>query len=126
MADNSIGNPFRQGDNVLIPENTLIRSTHPQQKERRSGRNQTVKVTMSHDGWVETDSYHGDLGKVMLPVITWAGSGGYWCDVQVTPELAAVNDVPTPELPGRDGIIYQTNLDVIPSYDDGYTNRWDF
>ena len=45
----------------------------------------------------------------------------------MTPEFAAANGVELPELPvpdenGRLGGHYR--VEVIPSYEDGYTNRW--
>ena len=124
MSTNSITNPFNKGDSVVIPKGTIIHSTHPQQKKRAAGRKQTITVYHASNGWVETDRYYGDLGMVKLPTVTWPGAGGYWCDVQLTPELAKANGIDVPELPGQSGEINHTRLDVIPSYDDGYTDRW--
>lgn len=122
MSENSLPTPFRRGDTVLIPKGTLIRSTHPGRRKYLAGRTHRVKVWSS---WPGSVSLENERGKVHFPSITWPGSGGYWCDVQLTPELAEANSVPMPELPGQDGRLGVHALDVIPSYQDGYTDRWE-
>lgn len=121
---NAISNPFVKGDTVIIPKGTVVHSTNPSKSEYVTKRNQKVNVFMAGNGWVETDRYYGDVGMVKLPRVSWAGTGGYWCDVQVTPEFLAANGHEPAQLPGQDGKINHTTLDVIPSYDDGYTDKW--
>lgn len=123
---NSISNPFGQGSEVLLPQGTVVHSTNPSKGEYVLKRSQTVTVHHCVGGYVNLDNYRdfGGRGFVYLPMITWPGTGGYWCDVQITPELCEFNGVPVPELPGQDGNCGNYALDVIPSYQDGYTNRW--
>lgn len=120
---NSISSPFRRNDTVILSKGTVVRSTNPSKRSYVLTRAQRIIVRMSSPGYVMLDGGE-DRGKVHLPTLTWAGTGGYWCDVQVTPELCEANDVGVPELPGQDGRIGHTALNVIPSYDEGYTNRW--
>lgn len=114
-----------KGVTVVIPKGTVIRTTHPSDGPVKvSKRTHTVKVHHVNWGYIGRDAR--DEGRVYYPTITWAGAGGYWCDVQVTPELAAANGVELPELPVPDenGRVDNWRLEVIPSYDDGYTDRW--
>lgn len=134
MSIFTINNPFDsegkgsaavRGMKVVIPKGTVIRTTHPSQGPFRvAGRTQTVSLHMASPGWIDRE--YDNEGGVIFPYITWAGAGGYWCDVQVTPELAAANGVELPALPvpDEDGNIEHHHLAVTPSYEDGYTNRW--
>ncbi len=132
-----IANPFDTGDagsaalrargvTVLVPKGTVIRTTHPSDGPVKiSKRNHTVKV--HHAMWGYIGREYTDEGLVHYPTITWAGAGGYWCDAQVTPELAAANGVELPTLPEPDEngrLDGRWRMEVIPSYDDGYTDRW--
>ena len=123
-----VGNPFKRGQAVLIPAGTPIRSTQGGDKGRKnSGRNNTVTAYFVHGGHVDLwNDYGKGLGYVILPEVTWAGTGGYWHTVQVTPELCAANGVPAPVLPGSStlSLIDASHLDVEPSYGTGYDNRY--
>ncbi|TXH10720.1 MAG: hypothetical protein E6R04_04475 [Spirochaetes bacterium] len=126
MANNDslhVANPFNKGDAVTIPAGTVISSTHPQRRWSVSKRAQTITVHHTIDTYVSVE-LHGNRGMVKFGTVTWPGAGGYWRDVQVTPELLAANGMELPELPGQDGTIRGYHLDVIPSFDEGYTNRW--
>lgn len=123
MSTNTVHTPFRKGDTLTLPKGTVVHSTNPSKRQYTLQRAQTITVFSSCSGWVVTDRV-GERGAVYLPTLTWPGTGGYWCDVQVTPELCAAVGVIAPELPGQDGKLGYTELDVVPSYDDGYTNRW--
>lgn len=58
----------RQGDQVRIPRGAYIKTTHPD-GDRIAKRSQVVTVAHSSHGWEQQP-----------PVVSWAGSGGYWCD----------------------------------------------
>ena len=114
-----------RGRKVLIPAGTVIRTTHPQNGPVRTAkRTHTITVHHASDGWIDRE--YDTEGSVIFPTLSWAGTGGYWCDVQVTPELAAANDISMPALPepDADGRIGRYRVGVVPSYEDGYTNRW--
>lgn len=122
---NRAGSVAVRGRKVTIPAGTIIRTTHPQNGPVRvAKKTHTVTLHMAADGWI--DRAHGSEGKVIFPTISWAGAGGYWCDVQVTPELAAANGIELPDLPqpDEDGRIGMHRMVVAPTYEDGYTNRW--
>lgn len=120
-----ITNPLDTDNKVVIPKGTVIRTTHPTAGPVRvAARKQTVSLYGVSPGWIDRE--YDNEGGVIFPTVSWAGAGGYWCDVQVTPELAAANGVKLPELPVPDenGRIDRYHLAVTPSYEDGYTNRW--
>lgn len=132
---NTIANPFGRGDTVVIPAGTVVhRPTHPDPSMRSKTltRKQTVTLFSATPGWVERTYYTtmrdgsvAEAGMVVLPQVSWAGSGGYWCDVQVTPELCAANGVAVPELPYQDEDSAQrARLACVPSYGRGYTDAW--
>lgn len=116
-------NPFQRGDEVVIPAGTPIRSTHPTRKFVVSKRSQVVSVSHAFDFYIDT-SYREEAGRLKFATVSWAGAGGYWRDAQVTPELLAANGKELPELPGQDGMAGSCQLVVIPSFDEGYTDRW--
>lgn len=116
-TENSIVNPFARGQRLIIPAGTPVRTTHPR---RRHGyftkRATTITVARASNGWIDlwNDTKKG-RGYVHLPVITWAGTGGYWCDVKVTPELCATLDAAVPDLPYVDDYD-RPYLDYEPAY----------
>jgi len=73
--------PIKPGDKVIIPMGIKIKSLHPKKKEYVSRRKQTIEVNHILSG-VTT----GNLPK-SNPKVCWAGSGGYWCEVDI-------NDLP--------------------------------
>ncbi len=121
-----IENPIARGDRIIIPAGTVIRTTHPRRGPVRvSKRKSEVLVRISSPGWIDTD--RNKEGRVNFPTISWAGEAQYLCDVQVTPELCEANGIPVPELPElneRGLLAGRYRMEVIPSYADGYTNRW--
>jgi hypothetical protein len=121
----SITNPFRQGQVVVVPSGTLARSTNPRHRGLRVTKvTRRVTVRSASDGWVDASGFEGrGRGCVILPTVTWPGSGGYWKDVQVTSKLLAANGRAPLVMP--DLAPYElADLDVLPSTDDGYTDRW--
>lgn len=124
FTDNAIANPFARGQRILIPAGTPLRSTHP----RRDGvyyskRAQHITVHTSSVGYIDlwNDAKRG-RGFVNLPSVTWVGTGSYWIDAKVTPELCKANGVETPALP-QFSDYEQRDLDVLPGYGPGYDNR---
>jgi hypothetical protein len=87
-ADESL--PIKRGDVVTILKGTVIRTPHLAVKERVAGR--TYKVRVHHVLNGVTISQHacsrGETpGPKRNPSVVWAGTGGYWCEVDI-------NDVP--------------------------------
>ena len=126
-----IKNPFSRGQVITIPAGTPFTTTHPgRDGVQVTGRKQQVKVHSVNDGYVQRwDERNIPRGTVHLPEVTWPGTGGYWKDIQVTPELLAANGLPGLELPELDkGARYDVGLDDddegLPSLEEGYTNRW--
>ena len=119
----TIANPFNPGQKVTIPAGTVVHSTAPGRDVKVSGRTTTVRVNHVHDGWVSELTDYGPRGTCVLPVITWAGSGGYWHNAQVTPELLEANGLPilaAPDLsPDRRRL-----LKVAPDPHGPHTDRW--
>lgn len=120
-----IVNPIRKGDLVTIPAGTLTRSMNPRH-DRLLVAKTTRQVIVSNvtTGWVDSANIRGEgRGYVVLPTLTWPGSGGYWQTAQVTPDLLKANTtrvLARPDLSAHE----EHNLDVIPSTDPGYTDQW--
>lgn len=121
-ASGRIPNPVAKGDTIVIPKGTVIHTTHPSGRVQVSKRAQTITVSHTLDGWVSRERHNA--GKVLLPTVTWPGTGGYWRDVQLTKAVLEANGLELPTPPGQDGYISSTPLLVVPSYEDGYTNEW--
>lgn len=120
MSENTLRNPFTKGDQVRLPAGTIVHTMHPSRHSYTLRRAQTITVHHTSDGYVNVFDRRG-FGQTVLPELTWAGTGGYWNRVQVTPELCVINEVAIPKLPDSDayGI---SRLDTAPSYD--YSNAW--
>jgi len=102
--------PIKPGDQVVIPKGTLVKTMHPGRASYVTARAQRVKVnhmmpgcswhysmigereardfglnldTLQElrrtDGVKYMDSYH----HVSNPAVVWAGTGGYWCEVDI-------------------------------------------
>jgi len=117
-----IPNPVTKGDTLTIPKGSVVHTTHPSGRVQVTKRAQKITVHSTLDGWVSRERHNA--GKVLLPVVTWPGTGGYWRDVQLTKAVLEANGLELPTPPGQDGHISSTPLLVIPSYEDGYTNEW--
>jgi hypothetical protein len=120
--DNRIENPVEQWSTVTLPKGTMVRQHG---KTRALGRAVHVTVHSAGPGWVDTYDDRGyGRGFVILPYITYAGSGGYWVDVPLTPELCEALHVPVPALP----VVPEEaldRLDTIPAYGPGYDSRYE-
>lgn len=82
-----------------------------------------VKVHHTSNGWVDLWNDHKKgCGYVILPTLTWPGTGGYWCSVKITPELCEALGIEVPALPELDRID-RDGLDTGPQYGAGYDNR---
>lgn len=103
--------PIKEGDTVVIPKGTEVRSTNPRRKLYTTGRALAVRVDhilsgrylpvfealMHHEeafanqpdllaklrDWKATKApeYYAVLVLIDPPAVRWAGSGGYWCEV---------------------------------------------
>ena len=102
--------PIKPGDQVVIPKGTLVKTMHPGRASYVTTRAQRVKVNhmmpgcswsysmigereardfglnfealqelRRTDGRKYMDSYH----HVSNPAVVWAGTGGYWCEVDI-------------------------------------------
>lgn len=119
----TIRNPFTRGQSVLIPAGTVVHSTNPGRGAFVVGR--TYRVTVHHllSGWVDALGVRGVRGGTVLPMITWAGTGGYWMDAQVTPELLAKNGLDVLVAP----VLQEKEtraLKVTPDPNGPHTDRW--
>lgn len=112
-----VSNPFKRGDTIRIPSGTVVRTTRSSRPRYVLSKAQTVEIAHANKGHINRHESRLPAGAVLLPEIVWAGSGGYWRRVQVTPELAALNGTTLPPLPPRDA-----RLDVTPDY--ATASRW--
>lgn len=80
--------PITGGTKVVIPAGTPVKSTHPTNPAGPSARRQTISA--SHTFRAFDDPWRQD-GTRFPGYVSWAGTGGYWRDAQVTPELIAAN-----------------------------------
>jgi hypothetical protein len=86
--------PVRAGDIVTIPRGTKIRTTRPGAANKVKTAGRTYRVKVDHVLTGRTVSVHvarADRGETPgpkePPSIRWAGTGGYWFEVDI-------NDVP--------------------------------
>lgn len=87
--ESKIENPLHRGQRITLPKGTVVRSANPRHAYHRVlARPQEVVVHSVFPGYIDTSGWEREKGKVLLPSISWAGTKGYWQDVQVTPELA--------------------------------------
>jgi uncharacterized protein YcnI len=95
--------PIQPGDTVEVPKGTPFLSTHPKRHKGITGRTQKVKVRWLNcgndisEGDKEYERRHGrsvdhlqcierkgEKRYVLFnPVVVWAGSGGYWVEVDI-------------------------------------------
>jgi hypothetical protein len=116
---NTIWAHAKPGFAAYVPKGTVFRSTRPKGGGTLT-RAQTVKIHSVNHGYIDTVNALGNgRGFVVLPTLTWVGANSYWMDVQITPALAVENgwDLVLPDL--DDAV-----LDVVPSFDAGYTDAW--
>jgi hypothetical protein len=126
-TDTGFASPLSRLARVLIPAGTPLRRTDPRNPLSTAGRDITIdcrtnpiRTMVGHvDVW---NDYGRGRGFVILPVFTYIGSGGYYTDVQVTPELCAANGVPAPTLPTFTDY-EQAQLDTLPDFGPGYDDR---
>lgn len=71
--------PFKQGDEIIIPKGTFIKTTGGR-KDGPAGK--TYKVKVNH---ILCGANYSDSGGYVIhnPELRWAGTGGYWhgCDI---------------------------------------------
>ena len=86
-------NPISKGDTIIIPAGTPF-STTAKGGAGVTKRATKIKVRFSHPGYLD-----GSVGKAFakVPTITAAGTGGYWKDFSVTPEVLKANSLPVME-----------------------------
>jgi hypothetical protein len=86
--------PIHSGDKITIPKGTMVRS-HGESKP--AGKTFTVTVHHVLNGYEPNDAdiayaeRHGRTAAGFNPKAVWAGSGGYWCEVDM-------NDIPEAKL----------------------------
>lgn len=85
--------PIKRGDTIVIPKGVTVRSMHPQRdKPYVTKRAQRVKVFSIGSGSSVTHYRPGgghERVPTANPTVEWAGSGGYWCWVDINDILAA-------------------------------------
>ncbi len=122
LGPNGIFNPVSPGAEIALPSGTLISSFNPNDTGyKTNSRRRTVTIHHASSGWIDTmnNSKKGS-GYVILPTITWPGTGGYWQSVQLTPELCEANGIPLPRIP-LEGV-QEEHLELEPTYEN--SNRW--
>jgi hypothetical protein len=76
--------PFKQGETVIIPKGVSIKSTHPTVKRKVAGTTRRVKINHILCGMNDYDGKpHSN------PSVVWAGTGGYWHEVDINDILEA-------------------------------------
>lgn len=93
---NQIPSPFTRGQQAHIPAGVTVRSTNPSTPRRVTKTTRTVTLRDASPGWVDTHGTHSPRGAVVLPLLTWAGGGGYWQEVRVTPQVLHANGITEP------------------------------
>jgi len=121
-GETSIKMPFKEGDQITIPKGTIVEHRG---SLRRTKRDSKIKVSWSSNGQVDTGFHEPRYaGKVRLPTVTWAGSGGYWSTCQLTQNVCEANGVDRPMVPGSAQYeIERYGFD--PQYGKGYDNDWE-
>lgn len=123
-GENRIPNPIKRGQRITLPAGSVATSMNPRKKGPFAlKRALTITVHSASDGYIDmwNDLKRG-RGLVCLPTITWPGSGGYWTDVRLTPELCQAIGVPGPALPTLSDYDLR-GMDIEPCYGHGYDNR---
>lgn len=69
--------PVKRKDRILIPKGVAVRSTHPKRKTYVTARSQWITVNHILNGVTEGDHHTSN------PKVCWAGTGGYWCEVDI-------------------------------------------
>lgn len=121
---NTIPSPVRPGDHITLPKGTIATSTNPRRRGPFAiGRATHIRVHHVLPGWVDlwNDHRHG-RGYVVLPEIVWPGTGGYWTEARLTPELTTALGYPPLQLPELSPWDL-SRVDVEPGFGPGYDNR---
>lgn len=123
-GENRIPNPLKRGQRITLPAGTVATSMNPRKRGPFAlKRALTITVYSTSDGHIDLwDDRKRGRGLVCLPTITWPGSGGYWTDVRLTPELCQAIGVPAPGLPTLSDYD-RRSLDIEPCYGHGYDDR---
>jgi hypothetical protein len=97
--------PFQKGEEIIIPKGTIVKSMNPSKREYTLKRNQKIKIAHLRSG-MDCPEYHykryysekqyptkevnGEKRYCIAnPGVSWAGGGGYWCEVDVNDLLKA-------------------------------------
>lgn len=77
-------NPFKAGQVVTIPKGAIV--SHGNDGEKTVGRTYKVKLESVYEGYPQ-------FTQVICPSVAWAGSGGYWVDLDLNknPEFVRIN-----------------------------------
>lgn len=86
-------NPIKAKDEIVIPAGTPYTTTG---KEGKGVTKRATRIKVNHSNGGYTD---GSVGKrfVVPPQVTAAGTGGYWKNYTVTPDLLERNNLPVHE-----------------------------
>lgn len=77
--------PIQPGHKVVIPAGVVVKSTNPSKREYITIRKQTIKVNHTICGSIALP-WDKD-GQTFNPTVNWAGTGGYWCWVDINDVL---------------------------------------
>lgn len=80
-------NPIKRGEKIVIPAGTRY-STTAKEGSGVTKKKLVIKVADSFEGYTD-----GSVGKrfMITPQVRYAGSGGYWRAITVTPEILLLN-----------------------------------
>lgn len=97
------GRVLRKGMRVRIRSGALLKSMHPKHrgKPQLVERARVVTINDTYTGFVEQLGMHAFVRKggeqallesVRQPQVVWAGSGGYWCEVDAN-EVEPIDNI---------------------------------
>lgn len=124
---NEVPTPIQAGEIFVIPAGTTVwRSSAGSKRDQPyvTKRRITTRITSSRDGWVDIHNVcHGGAGQVILPEVTWRGTGSQLMTTKLTPELCGYNGAPAPRLPREELSDIKDRLDFEPTFGPGFDNR---
>ena len=73
--------PVKQGDTVIIPKGTPIRSLYPNKPSPYlAGKTYKIRVYSLMPGSIDWNNTTGEKIPMTDPQVCWPGAGYYWCD----------------------------------------------
>lgn len=70
--------PINGGDIIIIPKGVKVKTMHPSKDSYITKRKQKIEVNHTLPGQSLADGT-----PRINPSVRWAGTGGYWCEVDI-------------------------------------------